>query len=157
MRTRGTDNRWTEGDVCLIIDHTNERALLVGGRGEAEQIVDMLEGNQLEKFNYKGNKQFYKPLLHGGNTQACGLGLPVVKYDTVIFWPNKARVDVRLFKPGVAKDKPAVPPKAARYLAMDAARGDYLPRWFREKYHKPPSPRKPEWVYDIDKEEWIER
>lgn len=139
MRTRGTDTRMTEQHVCLIIDHTNERAILVGGRGEAETVVDMLlnYGNELEEFNYRRNKQYYKPLLHHGGTEEAGLGLPVVMYDTVLIWPNRARVDLRICKPGVHKSKE---PGSRMFVpndqdSMPSIRGAHIPDWFKARFN----------------------
>lgn len=106
-RERGTDVFATERDVCLIVDETDGVALLIGGRGEAEQMVDVLleEGHQLREVTYKGNEQFYNVLLHRG-MDMCGVGIPHDDIDSIVFLPNKADfVDLRLYRPGVPKEK----------------------------------------------------
>jgi hypothetical protein len=130
-RKRGKDNVFTEKDLCLVIHRAERTAYVIGGRGQAEKVVDMLGKSECVEFDWRGNKQHFKPLLYRSSRRlSAGISSDNKMIDSVVVMFNESEFDIRFHKPGVQGVEKRIPvtgkEEAFKSLPVDIPVKEYL-------------------------------
>jgi hypothetical protein len=135
-RERGKDNIFTEKDLCLVIHRAERTAYVVGGRGQAEKVVDMLGKDECLKFTWRGDEQYFKPLLYRSSRRlSAGISSDNKMVDSVVIMFNESKFDIRFVKPGVQGVEKRIPTTGKEEAFRDLPTGVSVKEYLKKRYN----------------------